>query len=139
MSDIFSDIELFLESYEDKLEIDNKPMSVIIKNFTDVVKKNKKYSSIIKSQIDKVNITFEEYQSAAFKFAFETSKKGLTAKEAMIYSNGDANVIQCKELLQQLNYYKFRLDAVNDITEAIGYQINNLTKLLVASLHDYIL
>lgn len=91
----------------------------------------------VESILRYLEIRMSEVKGAAFKKYFEHYQKSLSAREASMYADADAKVIEIALLINQIALVRNQYLAIMKGLDAKNWQISNLTKLKAAGFEDY--
>ena len=127
-----SEIEPFFNLTGQKLSVVCQLIPVKIKDF-------KKYAAQLKS-IEELLITRRDsVESVKWKFYTEGYSCKLTAKDVQQYIKGDPTYVELSELILEITYLHGAISSVLEGLNAMHWQMNNVTKIVIASLDEYTL
>lgn len=72
----------------------------------------------------------------AFKKFLEHYNRQLSSRDAQLYADADDQVLELKEILNQVSLIRNKYIGIMKALETKQYQINNITKLRAAGLED---
>lgn len=85
------------------------------------------------------NTHLEKKYGELYKQYNEKNGVALSSSDIKAYINGTDEYVEAKELLLKVAFIRNKISAVVDSLEAMGYTLNNITKIKVADLENTII
>lgn len=99
--------------------------------------KFKRYLAELRSIESLLELQRAEFEGKKYKSLLETNQRALAARDIQQYIKGDKDYVQKSELILEISHIKQQLEAVLEGLNIMHWQLNNQTKLVVASLEEY--
>jgi selenocysteine-specific translation elongation factor len=99
--------------------------------------KFKRYLAELKSIESLLELQRAEFEGKKYKSLLETNQRALAARDIQQYIKGDKDFVHKSELILEISHIKQQLEAVLEGLNIMHWQLNNQTKLVVASLEEY--
>ena len=139
---LVQELDRFEEILEEKapvLELDGKKLESLCKEHPQNVfffrKKAYELKCIEEIFITKRDKIFSEH----WKKLNENNKKILSQKDIGTYIQAEPDYIDAHELVLEIQYIRKKFDSVCEALDAMGYALNNITKIRIAELEDIII
>lgn len=85
------------------------------------------------------NTHLEKQYGELYKKYNERNGVALSSSDIKAYIHGSDEYVRAKELLLKVSFIRNKVSAVVDALEAMGYSLNNITKIKVADLENTII
>ena len=90
----------------------------------------------IEAILEHLNIQLRRIRAKTFRKFLENYQRALTSRDAQAYVDGEPEVVDQTELINQFGLLRNQFLGVLKALEAKQFQINNIVKLRVAGLED---
>ena len=90
----------------------------------------------IEAILEHLNIQLRRIRARTFRKFLEKYERALTSRDAQAYVDGEPEVVDQTELINQFGLLRNQFLGVLKALEAKQFQINNIVKLRVAGLED---
>ena len=136
----------YLEKCEDQinaakeiLDLDDKVLEKLCKDHPKYVAEYKRKLYEIKCVEDLFNNNLEAVYSEKWKELNSNMKKILTQKDIHVYIQSDNDYRELRELVLEITFIKKIYESICEAFDALGYSLNNIVKIRIASLEDMVI
>lgn len=145
ISEDLSKVLYYVETYNKELEqfdnffnLDGKKIEYICKEVPKSTVRAKYFYSRCKSFTDFLELKREEVEGKLWKKYIEGSRRTLDKKEIQMFIKQEPEWIAISELLLEIEYLRRGFENILSGLDILHWQLNNIVKLRVASLHEEI-
>ncbi len=131
--------ENFLAENGDIFSLDGKKLEQLCKQHPQHVSTFRIKNYELKCIEDLFQSKLDKIYSDCWKKLNENNKKILTQKDIHVYIQSDPDYRQTYELVLEITYIRKKYEATVDALDALGYSLNNITKIRVAQIEDVII
>jgi hypothetical protein len=86
-----------------------------------------------------IRTKIDEIESALYRKLNETSQRALGTRDIQQYIKSDPQFVAAQEIMLEVVHVKRQLEAIVEALKAMGWSINNITKLRIAQLEGTML
>lgn len=131
--------EIEILAAKEMLDLDDKVLERLCKEHPKNVATYKRKLYEIKCVEDLFNGNLEAVYSEKWKVLNSNMKKILTQKDIHIYIQSDPDYKELKELVLEITFVKKIYESICEALDALGYSLNNIVKIRIASLEDMVI
>jgi len=131
--------ELLIEEHQDFFNMEGKKLEYICKTLPLLVRKFKQASYELKTYTDSLKLIKENTESFFWKKYTENSRRQLDKKDLQMYIQQEPEWITISECLLEIEHIKYKIQAILDALDVAHWQMNNITKIRIASLEEDVL
>lgn len=99
----------------------------------------KQYDAELKSIIELLELKKSKVEGEKWKTLLEHNARHLASKDIQQYIKGDAEYVDISELIVEISHVRNKVNSVIEALDIMHWQLNNSTKLAVASLEDFVI
>lgn len=131
--------ETLIEQNQDFFNMEGKKLEYICKTLPKLVQIFKQSSYELKTFQESLALRKEELEGQLWKKYVEGSKRHMAPKDIQMYIQQEEDWVIFSEAILEISHIKNKIQAILDALDVAHWQLNNITKIRIASLEEEVL